>query len=161
MPVPRPAECVTLAEVVFPEATNHYGTLFGGRVLDLMDRAAFLAATRFTRQTVVTVATERIEFHVPIKHGQIIELVAKVVFAGRTSVTVRVDLYAEDALEGSRAQASSGYFHLVAVDAAGRPVPVPELLIDTLEAEHERQIAGELRAARLSRLQRQQEGAHV
>jgi acyl-CoA hydrolase len=73
---PRIAETLRIMEVVFPNTTNHYGTLFGGKVLDLMDRAAFLAATRFSNQAMVTASTEHIDFYVPVKAGYIVELVA-------------------------------------------------------------------------------------
>ena len=43
-----------LAEIVFPDQTNHYGTLFGGEALEMMDKAAFIAASRLSRTAVVT-----------------------------------------------------------------------------------------------------------
>ena len=43
-----------LIEMVFPQQTNHYGTLFGGQALALMDKAAFVVASRYARRTVVT-----------------------------------------------------------------------------------------------------------
>src|ERR1700738_4921899 len=42
-----------LIDVVFPDRANHYGTLFGGNALHPMDKAAFIAATRHSRQHVV------------------------------------------------------------------------------------------------------------
>src|SRR3990170_7924909 len=87
---------VRLVELIFPHQTNHYGTLFGGHALGLMDKAAFLSATRHARRTMVTVASDRVEFKVPVRAGQLVELVAKVTATGRTSVTVGVDMYAED-----------------------------------------------------------------
>ena len=129
---PRPARRpnpLVMVEMVFPNATNHYGTLFGGKVLDLMDRAAFLAATRFSNQMMVTASTEHIDFFVPVKSGHLVELIAEVVFTGRTSLTVRVDLFSEDAIDKTREHASQGYFHMVSVDAHGSPIAVPALLV--------------------------------
>lgn len=37
---------VSMIEIVFPDQTNHYGTLFGGHALRLMNKAAFVAASR-------------------------------------------------------------------------------------------------------------------
>lgn len=118
-------ETIRLVEMVFPDSTNHYGTMFGGKVLDLMDRAAFVSASRYAGLAMVTASTERVDFHVPIKSGHMIELEARVVYAGRTSVTVKVALYAQHPQGGPRAHATTGYFHMVAVDDQGRPVPVP------------------------------------
>jgi len=118
---------VRLLELVEPNQVNHYGTLFGGNALGWMDKAGWLAATRHARRTFVTVATDRIEFKVPVPVGRLVELVARVVHEGRTSVTVQVDMYAEDLLTpDSRELATSGSFVFVAIDGEGRPTPLRE-----------------------------------
>ena len=71
-------------EMVFPEQANHYGTLFGGHALSLMGKAAFVAATRHARQSVVMATSDRIEFHEPVHVGELVELVAQVVRVGRS-----------------------------------------------------------------------------
>jgi acyl-CoA hydrolase len=134
---PRVADILRIMEVVFPNTTNHYGTMFGGKVLDLMDRAAFLAATRFSNQAMVTASTECIDFFVPVKQGDIVELVAKVVYSGQTSLTVKVDLFSENPIKKQREHASQGYFHMVSVDENGRPIPVPSLCIENNEDQIE------------------------
>ncbi|CCG08629.1 acyl-CoA thioesterase [Pararhodospirillum photometricum] len=111
-------------EMVFPEQANHYGTLFGGTALNLMGRAAFIAATRVARQPVVMAASERVDFRVPVKVGQLIELVARVERIGRSSLTVSVEMLAETLTTGERILAIQGRFIMVAVDAEGHPVPV-------------------------------------
>lgn len=116
-----------LIEMVFPQQTNHYGTLFGGQALALMDKAAFIVASRYARRTVVTASSEKCDFHVPVRQGQLVELTARVVATGRTSMTVEVDLYAEELLSGDRQLGTRGRFVLVALDAHGRPTAVPAL----------------------------------
>ena len=118
---------LTLFEMVFPEQTNHYGTLFGGQALALMDKAAFVVASRFTRKTVVTASSEKIDFSRPVLQGQLVQLDARVVSCGRTSLTVEVDLWSEDLLSGKRALATTGHFVMVALDAEGRSTRVPPL----------------------------------
>lgn len=113
-----------LVELIQPHQTNHYGTLFGGHALGLMDRAGFIAATRVARRTMVTVASERVEFKVPVRAGQLVELVARVTRVGTTSVTTSVEMYVEDLLSGDRRLATTGNFVFVAIDAEGRPTPV-------------------------------------
>ena len=88
----------TLVEMVFPNQTNHYGTLFGGQAMALMDKAAFIVASRYARRTVVTASSEKCDFRVPVHQGQLVELIARVVDTGRTSMHVEVDLVAEDLL---------------------------------------------------------------
>lgn len=115
---------VRLAELVMPNHTNHHGTLFGGHALGLMDHAGWVAATRCARRTMVTVASDRVEFKVPVRAGQLVELVARVTKVGRTSVTVGVDMYAEEVASGERRLATSGSFVFVAIDDDGQPTPI-------------------------------------
>lgn len=117
-------EC-RLVEMVFPGQTNHYGTLFGGQALALMDKAAFVAASRYARRTVVTANSERCDFKAPVRQGQLVELVARVVATGTTSITVDVDLFAEDLLSGDRHLCTRGRFVMVALDGHGKPTAVP------------------------------------
>jgi len=111
-----------LWEIVFPDHANHLGTLFGGQALAWMDKAAFVAATRFSRRTVVTARSEQVDFHVPVRQGQLVELVATVETVGRSAMQVVVELHAEDASAGSRRLCTRGRFTMVAVDGEGRPV---------------------------------------
>lgn len=111
------------AEMIFPEQANHYGTLFGGTALNLMGKAAFIAASRATGRAVVMAAAERVVFHTPVPVGQLAELTGRVDAVGRTSLTVRVELTAESMATGDRRLAAEGEFIMVAVDAQGRPVP--------------------------------------
>jgi len=89
-----------------------------------MDMAAFVAASRHARKPVVTASSERIDFHVPVRQGQLAEVIGCVSKTGRTSVTVEVELWAEDLLTGARELCTKGSFVLVAVDESGRPVPI-------------------------------------
>ena len=88
-----------------------------------MDMAAFVTASRHARRTVVTASSEHIDFHVPVRQGQLSEVVGRVTGTGRTSLTVEVELWAEDLLTGRRELCTKGSFVLVAVDENGRPVP--------------------------------------
>jgi uncharacterized protein (TIGR00369 family) len=113
-----------LIEMVFPEQTNHYGTLLGGQTLALMDKAAFIAASRYARRALVTASTERVDFHVPVRQGQLAEVLARVVATGKTSLTVEVKLYSEELVTGERKLCTQGRFVLVAVDSDGQKSPV-------------------------------------
>lgn len=124
-PGPRlPGPEARIAHLVMPNETNHLGTLFGGVALGLMDHAAFVAASRLARSTVVTVSLDRIDFQVPVRAGDLAEVVARVTGIGRTSLTIEVELFAENLLTGERRRATTGRFVFVAVGPDGRPTPV-------------------------------------
>ena len=114
-----------LWEIVFPDHTNHLGTLFGGQALAWMGKAAFAAATRYAKcTTVVTARSEQVDFHVPVRQGQLVELVARVVDAGRSSMRVEVELNTEDPQAATRHLCTRGHFAMIALDSSGRPAPV-------------------------------------
>lgn len=113
-----------LMEIVYPEDTNSQGTLFGGHALSLMDRLAFIVASRFTRMPVVTARSEKIEFRSPVKQGELVELTGTVVDVGRTSLRIQIEMHREDLLSGDRSLCTTGEFVMVAVDADGRPEPI-------------------------------------
>ena len=113
-----------MSEVVFPQHLNHHGNLFGGQALRMMDTAAFTAATRRARRTMMTIAVENVRFIAPVCHGEIVEMIATVATTGRSSVTVDVEMLAEELLSGTRRQCGTARFVLVAVDDHGRPTPI-------------------------------------
>lgn len=111
-------------KAVFPNTTNHYDTLFGGTAMLYMDEVAFITATRFSRQKMVTVSSDRIDFKRPIPHGTIIELIGKVTYVGSTSLKIRVDIYIEEMYSEVREKAITGEFTFVAIDENKKPVKV-------------------------------------
>lgn len=121
---PFPNEETRFSEMVFPDQANHYGALFAGAGLALLSKAAFIAASRRARRDVVMARSEATDFHTPVRVGELLDMVARVVRVGRTSLTVEVEGIAEILSTGARRPALHGRFEMVAVDAEGRPTPV-------------------------------------
>lgn len=113
-----------MMQIVFPNQVNHVGTLFGGHALEWMDMAASIAATRYTRSTVVTVASDKIEFKISVKVGELIDIIAIVERVGNTSLTVDVKMFSEILLTGERKLCTEGKFTMVAVDSNMNPIPI-------------------------------------
>ena len=111
-------------KAVFPNTTNHYDTLFGGSAMHLMDEVAFITATRFSRQKIVTVSSDKIDFTIPIPAGTIVELVGTVTHVGNTSLKVTVDVFIEEMYSEKREKAITGVFTMVAIDEHKKPVQV-------------------------------------
>jgi len=111
-------------KAVFPNTTNHYDTLFGGTAMHMMDEVAFITATRFSRQRMVTVSSDRIDFNKPIPAGTIVELIGRVSHIGNTSLKVRVEIYIEQMYCDSREKAVTGEFSFVAIDENKKPTSI-------------------------------------
>lgn len=126
MSLPEGAE-TRMVYPIFPGEANHYNTLFGGQAMAWMDQAAFICATRWCRQKVVTAHSNAIDFHHSIPVGSIVELVARVVRVGRSSMTVEVKLWIEPMDRAERRLGCEGQFVLVALGKDDRPQPVPQM----------------------------------
>lgn len=153
----RAAQTIELSEVVFPTDANQYGTLFGGRLMALMDKAAFFAAGRYSDHNTVTASMEGVDFHRPIHAGDVVTLCGRVVYTGTTSMIVRVEVYSQSGFAAPRVHNTTGYLTMVAVDADGRPTTIPELRLDTYEDRAAWEHAAAIRAAALLRRNRRQQ----
>lgn len=146
----KKAETVVRTEIVLPSMTNTHGTMFGGKMLEMMDVTCGIAAIRYCGLDVVTISSERVDFKVPIRAGRIVELTARVVFTGSTSMTVKVDVHSQHMAEERKQLCTTGFFNFVALDRTGRrTVTVPELITETAEEKKDWEIAEKLREARL------------
>ncbi len=141
-----------MAELILPDQTNAFGTMFGGDVMAMMDKAAGIAAMRFCRQPVVTASSERIDFRTPIGQGEIVEAFSRVIFVGRISMVVRVRLFAEHPLKGEPRICTTGYFSMVVIPYGGQtPQPLPRLALLDDEARAEHVIGSEIHEAIVAR----------
>lgn len=141
---------VEMAQVVLPNDANPLGNILGGKVMHLMDIAGAIAAHRHARSHVVTASVDSLDFLHPVRVGQIILLRAFVTRAFHTSLEVEVNVYLEDYIKGERRQTSSAFLTYVAVDDAGKPVPVPPLMPRTGEERRRYREASERRRRRLA-----------
>jgi acyl-CoA hydrolase len=136
-----------LSDLMGPPDANVHGTVFGGKVLAMVDKAAAVAAMRHAGRLCVTVAMDRVEFLVPIEVGDVLVVEAQVNGVGRSSVEVGVDVYAEFSGGGPRRHTNSCLVTMVALDDTRRPVPVPPLLAETPD-ERRRAVEAAARRAR-------------
>jgi len=147
----RRAEPLTSYELVFPGDLNARGTMFGGRVVAMMDKAAGMCAARWANRLVVTASIDAIQFEAPIEQGQMIEAAARVLYVGRTSCVVRVVVTAQDLESGARVRCCAGYFNMVGLDADGRPTPLPLIPVETEDEQRDWEAGRSVHEAMLAR----------
>jgi len=109
-------------KIVFPNDANPHKTLFGGTAIAWMDQAAAIVAVKASGKPVVTVAMDKIEFSVPIRVGDMVEVRAGIKDWGKHSVTVVVDLVRIGPTGGEDELCTNGIFYMVAVDEKGHPI---------------------------------------
>lgn len=122
--------------LVRPAHINHYGRLFGGELLKWIDELAGIVARRHCNANITTAAIDNLQFKAPVFEGQMVVLVGKVTYTGTSSMEIRVDSYTED-LDGIRRVINRAYIVMVAIDEAGKPLEVPEIIPETDEQKME------------------------
>ena len=116
-PAQQSAQPLVVVDMVWPDQSNHHGTLFGGAALAMLDRIAFIMGSKELRGTVVTAAVSPLDFTAPAPAGHLVECRANVIHRGRRSVTIGTQLVAEDLLSGVRTSCLTGKFVMVRQDA--------------------------------------------
>ena len=138
-----------MTELVLPQDSNLLGNILGGRVMHLIDVAGAIAAHRHCHWQVVTASVDHLDFLNPVRVGDLIILEAQVNRAFHTSVEVGVDVYSEDSAAGVRKHTTTAFLTFVALDEAGKPVPVPPLIVKTSTERRRFKEAGQRRKARM------------
>ncbi len=121
--------------ILMPEHINGAGRLFGGRLISWIDVVAGVTARRHAGYDVTTACVDHLKFIGPAHVNDIVLITGRVTWTGRTSMEVRVDTYTES--RGVRTHVNRAYLVMVALDENEKPVPVPEL---SLETEEDRRI---------------------
>ncbi|MYS82535.1 acyl-CoA thioesterase [Embleya scabrispora] len=122
--MPADEVAAQIADFVLPPMLNHHGTLFAGMGLQLLVKAAVVAASRQAQGDVVMASCRDVAFIRPVRGGELVTVSAFVRAQGRTSLDVWAEAVAEDPTRGSRYTAIEGLFRLVRVDDVGRPTPL-------------------------------------
>ena len=107
---------------VFHEFVNDHGNLFGGNALKWMDEVAYIAATRYSRQRMVTVSVERVKYLLAIPLGSIVKVKAEILSAGPSKLVINTEIWLDVNKEPCCLKAVEGKFIFAAVDDAGKPV---------------------------------------
>jgi acyl-CoA hydrolase len=132
---PYSTEPVVLLNEVFPQDTNSRGTLFGGRLLSIMDTAAGIVSSKFAHKQFVTISIDSLKFMRPAWKGDLVEVTSRVVFTSRTTTGVYVVARRLTRSDWEPEDICAGFFFMVAVDSDMRPTPVPQHVPSTPEEE--------------------------
>ena len=133
---------------VLPADANSLNGLFGGELLARMDRVASIAAAKHSEEIVVTASVNNVSFGEPVPVGSILTIEAKVSRAFNSSMEVFIDVWKQDKMNPKKIKVNEAIYTFVAVDADGKPTPVPPIVPET-ELEKQRYDAA-LRRRQLS-----------
>ena len=112
--IPMPADC------------NANGDIFGGWVMAQVDLAGSVIPARYADGRMATVAVNEFIFKQPVRVGDILSFFSRLTRIGRTSITVKVEVYAERfRSQGKYIKVTEASLTYVAIDDAGQPRAVP------------------------------------
>ncbi len=118
-----------------PRDANSHRSVFGGEILKNMDEVGSIAAEKYAEEDVVTASINRMSFEEPVGTDDLLVLNSRVEYVGDTSITVGVEVYAEDIQDSTKRKTADAYLTYVAQDENGNNVSVPELDLQTDEGE--------------------------
>ena len=118
---------LVLKVIPMPGDCNANGDIFGGWVMAQVDLAGSVIPARYTQGRMATVAVNEFIFKQPVRVGDILSFFSKLTRIGRTSITVKVEVYAERfRSQGSYIKVTEASLTYVAIDEAGQPREVPK-----------------------------------
>jgi acyl-CoA thioesterase YciA len=119
-------EQLVLKVIPMPSDVNVNGDIFGGWVMAQVDMAGAVTAAPYASGRMATVAVNEFIFKQPVRVGDILSFFGKLVRLGRTSITVKIEVYAEHFLaQGKYTKVTEALLTYVAIDDHGKPREVP------------------------------------
>ena len=122
-----------VSELMIPAYANFGGKIHGGILLSLMDKVAYACASKHASNYCVTVSVENVDFIAPVEVGEMVTLNAIIIYVGKSSMVVRINVVAENFLAGTFKTTNTSYFTMVAKNKAGKPTQVPGLILKNKE----------------------------
>lgn len=118
-----------LTELMIPSYSNFGGKIHGGILLSLMDKVAYVCASKHAGNYCVTASIDTVNFLEPIEVGELVSLMASVNYVGRTSVVVGIRVVSENVKTNTVKHTNTSYFTMVAKDENNQPTEVPGLVL--------------------------------
>ena len=119
-----PSGELSLRVLAMPADTNPAGNIFGGWAVGQMDMSGAMHAAAHTGTRVVTVAIDAMKFHKPVHVGDEVSCYTHVERVGRTSITLRVQMWVRRDRIGKPVHVTEGLITYVALDDNGQPVEI-------------------------------------
>jgi acyl-CoA hydrolase len=120
-------------KLVMPDCINSGGSLFGGMMMSWIDKLAAMTAQRHSNSNVVTASIDQLAFLAPVYLGDHVVMVGRVIYVGKTSMEIRIDVWKENPIKGERMKCTQAFLTFVALDSQGKPHPVPSLILKSDE----------------------------
>ncbi|MEO9871752.1 acyl-CoA thioesterase [Ekhidna sp.] len=119
-------------ELMIPSFANFGGKVHGGLILSLMDKVAYAVASKHAGTYCVTVTVDGVEFLEPVEVGELLTMDAAIHHVGNSSLIVGIKVTSENVKTNEIKHTNNSYFTMVAKGDDGKPVTVPELILEDI-----------------------------
>ena len=120
----------TITELMIPSFANFSGKVHGGILLSLMDKVAYVCASKHSGAYCVTVSVDGVEFKEPVEVGELVSLSASINYVGNSSMIVGIRVVSLKPKSGEEKHTNSCYFTMVAKNDDGSLMTVPRLILE-------------------------------
>ncbi|WP_397600711.1 acyl-CoA thioesterase [Silvanigrella sp.] len=132
---------IQMIVLMTPDMVNFSGKVHGGAILKLLDQVAYVCASRYAGNYVVTLSVDQVFFRHPIHVGELVSFFANINYTGKSSMEVGIKVISEDTKTRATNHVLSSYFTMVAVDEHSKSVSIPELSVTTEKQIERREAA--------------------
>ncbi|MGO4291463.1 acyl-CoA thioesterase [Chitinophaga sp. RAB17] len=122
---------ITLRFLAEPSDVNFGGKVHGGSVMKWIDQAGYTCAANWSGQYAVTIYVGGIRFFKPISIGDLVEINAKIIYTGNTSMHISIDVFAGNPRQQQKTKTTHCVMVFAAVDDTGKTVTVPKWIPQT------------------------------
>jgi len=113
---------LVLKVIPMPADSNVNGDIFGGWVMAQVDLAGSVIPARIAKGRIATVAVNQFVFKQAVKMGDLLSFFAEVERIGTTSITVKVEVYAQRMRQPEPIiKVTEANLTYVAIDDSGKP----------------------------------------
>lgn len=117
---------ITLRFLAEPSDVNFGGKVHGGAAMKWIDLAAYACSAGWSGKYCITAYAGGIRFVAPIHVGNLVEVSAKVIYTGSSSMHIAIDVQASDPKDLDKRLTTHCIVIMVAVDENGKPTKIPE-----------------------------------
>jgi len=122
-----------ITELMIPSYANFGGKIHGGIILSLMDKVAYVCASKHAGAYCVTASIDTVDFLQSVEVGELVSLKAKINYVGKSSMVVGIRVESENVKDETLKHTNTSYFTMVAKDDNNKPQEVPALMLETEE----------------------------
>ncbi|TMM43920.1 acyl-CoA thioesterase [Colwellia ponticola] len=136
-----PQRDITLRFLAEPQDVNFGGKVHGGAVMKWIDLAAYACAAGWSGRYCVTAYAGGIRFIAPIHVGSLVEVEAKVIYTGNSSIHIALEVNACDPKSLDRKLTTHCIVIMVAVGPDGKSEKVPQWIPETPDDQRQHDTA--------------------